>query len=64
MGIFIVTGISGVGKTTVISKALEGTSLKMITYGDVMAEILKERGLGKTNDDIRKITDVELYKQI
>ncbi|MBI4215055.1 adenylate kinase [archaeon] len=63
-GVFIVTGIPGVGKTTVIQKAIDGTEIKTVGFGSTMAEILRERGLGKTNDDVRKITDVELYKQI
>ena len=56
MGIVVVTGIPGVGKTTVMQKAAEGLDIKFITFGTVMIDIAKEIGLVKDRDDMRKLT--------
>ena len=42
MGIIVVTGIPGVGKTTVMQKAAEGIDIKFVTFGTVMIDIAKE----------------------
>ena len=56
MGIIVVTGIPGVGKTTVMQKAAEGIDIKFITFGTVMIDIAKEIGLVKDRDEMRKLT--------
>ena len=41
MGVIVVTGIPGVGKTTVMQKAAEGMEVKFVTFGTVMEDIAK-----------------------
>ena len=56
LGIIIVTGIPGVGKTTVMKKAAEGMDINFVTFGTVMIEIAQEMKLVKDRDDMRKLT--------
>lgn len=56
MGIIVVTGIPGVGKTTVMQKAAEGLDIKFITFGTVMIDLAKELGFVKDRDEMRKLT--------
>jgi len=63
MGIIVVTGIPGVGKTTVMKKAAEGSDIKFVTFGTVMIELAKELGLVKDRDEMRKLT-IEQQKDL
>jgi len=56
MGVIVVTGIPGVGKTTVMKQAAEGIDIKFVTFGSVMIDIAKEIGLVKDRDEMRKLT--------
>ena len=56
MGVIVVTGIPGVGKTTVMKSAAEGMDIKFVTFGTVMSEIAIEEGLVKDRDETRKLT--------
>jgi adenylate kinase len=56
MGVIVVTGIPGVGKTTVMQKATEGINIQFVTFGTVMADIAKEMKLVKNRDEMRKLT--------
>jgi len=56
MGVIVVTGIPGVGKTTVMKKASEGLNIEFVTFGTVMIDIAKELGLVKDRDEMRKLT--------
>ena len=56
MGVIVVTGIPGVGKTTVMKKASEGLNIEFVTFGTVMIDIAKEIGLVKDRDEMRKLT--------
>jgi len=56
MGVIVVTGIPGVGKTTVMKQAAEGIDIKFVTFGSVMINIAKEMGLVKDRDEMRKLT--------
>lgn len=56
----ILTGIPGSGKTTVARKALEiledeGISYELVTYGDIMFDIARSKGLVKDRDQMRKL---------
>ncbi len=55
-GVIVVTGIPGVGKTTVMKQAAEGIDIQFVTFGSVMIEIAKELGLVQNRDDMRKLT--------
>lgn len=56
MGIIVVTGIPGVGKTTVMKKAAEGMDIEFVTFGTVMSDMAIETGLVKDRDEMRKLT--------
>jgi adenylate kinase len=63
MGVIIVTGIPGVGKTTVMKKTAKGMDMQFVTFGTVMIDIAKEKGLAKDRDEMRKLT-LERQKQL
>ena len=56
MTVIVVTGIPGVGKTTVMKKAAEVIDIKFVTFGTIMEEIAKEMNLVKDRDEMRKLT--------
>ncbi len=56
LGIIVVTGIPGVGKTTVMKKAAKGMDINFVTFGTVMIEIAQEMKLVKDRDEMRKLT--------
>ncbi len=66
----IVTGVPGVGKTTVLDKLVEmassrGLKLKLVNFGDYMLRVAKEQGLVQHRDELRKLplqTQLELQK--
>ncbi|MEM2205666.1 MAG: adenylate kinase [Sulfolobales archaeon] len=56
----IVVGVAGVGKSTVLSIATKelvarGYSVRVVNFGDLMFETLKQRGLVRSRDDIRNL---------
>ncbi len=57
MTLVIVAGIPGVGKSTVISRALELSSkdYKLVNYGTLMFENAKDKGWVKDRDELRKL---------
>ena len=64
----VVTGVPGVGKSTVVSKALEelrrgGVRCELINYGDVMLEMVRERTGISDRDKMRKVP-IDLYREI
>ena len=56
MVVIVVTGIPGVGKTTVMKKAAEGIDIDFVTMGTVMYDIAKEEGIVEDRDDMRKLS--------
>jgi adenylate kinase len=56
MGVIVVTGIPGVGKTTVMQRAAEGMDIDFVTFGTVMVDIAREMGLVKDRDEMRKLS--------
>jgi adenylate kinase len=63
MGVIVVTGIPGVGKTTVMQKAAEGMDIQFVTFGTVMIDIAKELKMVKDRDEMRKLT-LDQQKQL
>jgi adenylate kinase len=56
MMVYIITGVPGVGKTSVLKEALKGLKdYKVINYGDLMLKAAKELGLVEDRDEIRKL---------
>ena len=59
----VITGVPGVGKTTVINGAMdilekEGISYKPINFGTFMFEVASEEGSVQDRDDMRKLDQV------
>jgi len=63
MGVVVVTGIPGVGKTTVMKEAAEGIDIQFVTFGTVMADIAIEMNLVKDRDEMRELT-LEQQKEL
>jgi adenylate kinase len=59
MSVIVVTGIPGVGKTTVMKRAAEGMDIQFVTFGTVMVDIAQELGFVKDRDDMRKLSLVQ-----
>lgn len=55
MGAIIVTGIPGVGKTTVMEAAAKARNLKIAVFGSVMFEVAQSLKLVQSRDDMRKL---------
>ncbi len=51
----VVTGVPGVGKTSVMQGAAQKKNLEIVNYGTVMFEVAKEKGLASNRDEIRKL---------
>ena len=63
MGVVVVIGIPGVGKTTVMKEAAEGIDIQFVTFGTVMTDIAIEMNLVKDRDEMRKLT-LEQQKEL
>lgn len=64
----VVTGVPGVGKSTVITGALDelkaqGKAYELVNYGDVMLELMRER-IGITDRDEMRKVPFEPYQDI
>jgi adenylate kinase len=64
----IVTGVPGVGKTTVVTGALkkleeEGISYKILNFGTYMFEVAQREGTVKDRDEMRKL-DRDVQKRL
>jgi adenylate kinase len=59
----VVTGIPGVGKTTVMQRAAEGLNIRFVTFGTVMSEIAIQQGYVKNRDEMRKLS-LEQQKEL
>ncbi len=55
MGAIIVTGIPGVGKTTVMEAAADKAHAKIVVYGTMMFEVASQKGLVEHRDDMRRL---------
>lgn len=55
----VVTGINGVGKTTVLNTMVKllppNLQVKIFNYGDVMLKLAQEDGLVRSRDEIRRL---------
>ncbi len=53
--VFLVVGISGVGKSTVIRRALKEMEkeIKWVNYGDLMLDVLREMGVKISRDELK-----------
>ena len=60
---YIVFGLPGVGKTSVINKVIEKTNIHHIHWGDLTMELALKRGFIKNRDEIRNL-NIEEQKEI
>ena len=62
----VITGVPGVGKSTVVQFALEGIKEKyeLVNFGDYMFDAAKESGLVEHRDEMRMKMPLETYKDI
>jgi adenylate kinase len=65
MKVVVLTGTPGVGKSTVLNKALEEIEedFKILNFGDMMFEVALEKGVAKDRDEMRKL-DPHIQKDI
>jgi adenylate kinase len=59
----VVTGVPGVGKTSVMEMVAKEKGLLIVNYGSVMFEIAESEGLIKNRDQIRKLP-VEKQREV
>lgn len=63
MGAIIVTGIPGVGKTTVMEAAADRAGRKVVVYGTIMFEVAQANGLVEDRDEMRRL-DPDVQKEV
>jgi adenylate kinase len=59
MGAIVVTGVPGVGKTTVMTAAAKAQDLKIVVYGSEMLRLAKEKGYADDRDAMRRLDPVK-----
>lgn len=59
MGAIVVTGVPGVGKTTVMEAAAKAADLKVVVYGTEMFQVAKAEGVVQDRDEMRKLPPAE-----
>ncbi|KAA8922889.1 adenylate kinase [Thermoplasma sp.] len=60
----VITGVAGVGKTTVLDIVSRQTGINMVNYGTLMFELAKKRGLVDNRDQMRKLSrDIQIDLQ-
>jgi adenylate kinase len=55
MGTTIVTGVPGVGKTTVLSRAADKLGQDTVVFGTEMLRVARDEGLVEDRDEMRKL---------
>ena len=53
--VVIITGVPGVGKSTVIEAAQKAKGYKVVVYGTEMFNVAQAKGLVKTRDEMRRL---------
>ncbi|MHB1663235.1 MAG: AAA family ATPase, partial [Thermoplasmataceae archaeon] len=51
----VISGVAGVGKSTIIDLVEKGTNYDVINFGTLMYEMAKEIGLIAHRDELRKL---------
>ncbi len=60
--IYLVVGISGVGKSTVINRAMPQLNLKVVNWGDIMLEIAKKEYNISSRDKMKFLSQEDTRK--
>jgi len=63
MGVVIITGVPGVGKSTVIEAAQKAGDYEVVVYGTEMFNVAMSKGLVKHRDEMRKL-DPNVQREI
>jgi len=63
MPVVIITGVPGVGKSTVIEAAQKAKGYRVVVYGTEMFKVAQVRGLVKDRDEMRKL-DPSVQREI
>src|SRR5919197_5046679 len=58
MAVVIITGVPGVGKSTVIDAAQKAKGYKVVVYGTEMFTVAKAKGLVKDRDEMRRLDPI------
>ncbi|MCY0851619.1 MAG: adenylate kinase [Thermoplasma acidophilum] len=60
----VITGVAGVGKTTVLDIVSKETGIKIVNYGTLMFDLARKRGLVENRDQMRKLSrDIQIDLQ-
>ena len=62
----VISGVAGVGKSTILELVEKGTNYDVINYGTLMYEMAREIGLIAHRDELRKLnvdTQINLQKK-
>lgn len=63
MSAVIITGVPGVGKSTVIDAAQKAKGYKVVVFGTEMFNVAQAKGLVKTRDEMRRL-DPSIQREI
>lgn len=63
MAAVIITGVPGVGKSTVIDAAQKAKGYKVVVFGTEMFHVAEAKGLVKTRDEMRRL-DTAIQREI
>ncbi|HEX9804427.1 MAG TPA: adenylate kinase [Candidatus Dojkabacteria bacterium] len=53
--IYVIFGIPGVGKTSVVNEVIHNTGIKQVNMGDLLTQVGVEKGMIETRDELRKL---------
>lgn len=62
--VFLIYGLSGVGKTTLLENIIKNKEILYINFGDLFFDIAKSKGFVGNRDELTKLLDLEQYKEI
>ena len=53
--LYIALGVNGVGKSTVVTEATNGTGIEIVSFGELITQLMIEGGVATTRDELRII---------
>lgn len=55
--LYIALGVNGVGKSTVITEAIKDTVIQVVSFGELITQLMIEGGVATKRDELRKNAD-------
>lgn len=55
--LYVITGVPGIGKSTLVGAFQKLTGYKWVNYGDLMFNLAKKKKLAKAQDEVRHLTE-------